>query len=96
MQYSRFGSFLYEIIRRDTKLGLGGAWNSRVCSAGGQVYIMSRLLKMRYFAGLYDIVPKDHTTAASLSDRELMNYIESIRKTLTGLKIGLVEILEQL
>ena len=56
---------------------------------------MNRLLKMRNSAGLYDIATKDHTAAASLSDRELINYIESIRKILTGLKIGLVEILEQ-
>ncbi len=56
---------------------------------------MSRLLKMRHFADLCDIVTKDHATAANLSDRELMNYIESIKKILTGLKIGLVEILEQ-
>jgi hypothetical protein len=50
---------------------------------------------MRHFANLYDVVRRNHTTNASLSDTELMDYIESIMKILTGLKIGLVEILEQ-
>ncbi len=95
MQYSRFGSFLYEVIRRLEKLPLGGVRNSPVCFAGGQIFSMSRLPRMRDFAGLYDVVNKNHMTEVSLSDTDLRNYIESIKKVLAGLQIGLVEILEQ-